>query len=133
MKNFLKILGLSIFEAIIIIIMLITIVRLKLPITGIYIVFGVTAILFPLILLLLYNRLCGRETLILVPISLIFAAAYSLGVSLYSYYGGSSFSGMFQELMYFIYFLPSIIYCGMGWVAFAVIARMTRDPRRRES
>jgi len=132
MRNFLKVLGLSVLETVIIIIMLITIVRLKLPMTGIYIVFLVTAILFPLTVLLLYNRFCGRETLVVVPLSLILVAVYSLGISLYSYYGGSSFSGMFKELMYFIYFLPSIIYCGMGWVIFAIIARMTRDPRRRE-
>lgn len=132
MRKFLKVLGLSVLEAVIIIIMLIIIVRLKLPMTGVFIVYGITAILFPLLILMLYKRFWGRETLIVVPLSLLLAAVYSLGVSLYSYYGGSSFSGMFQELMYFIYFLPSIIYCGMGWVIFAIIVRITRDPRRRE-
>ena len=132
MKNILKVLGLSVLEAVMIIIILIIIVRLKLPIIGMFIVFGVTAVIFPLLVLLLYNRFCGRETLVVVPLSLILASVYSLGVSLYSYYGGSSFSGMFQDLMYFIYFLPSIIYCGMGWVIFAIIVRITRDPRRRE-
>ena len=132
MKNFLKVLGLSILESAIIIVMLITIVRLKLPMTGLYIVYGVTAILFPLLVLLLYMRFLGRETLIVVPLSMLLAAMYSLGLSLYSYYGVGSFSSMFKELMYFIYFLPSIIYCGVGWVEFAIIARITRDPRRRE-
>jgi hypothetical protein len=130
MRNFLKVLGLSILEALIIIIMLVSIVRLKLPMMGIYIVFGSSAIIFPLTMLLLYNRFCGRETLVIVPLSLILAAVYSLGISLYSYFGVSSFSSMFHELMYFIYFLPSIIYCGVGWVIFAIIARMSRDPRR---
>lgn len=133
MVKLLKVLGLSILNAVIIIIMLIAIVRLNLPMSGLYIVYGVTAVLFPLILLLIYNRICGRETLVVVPVSLILSAAYSLGVSLFSYYGSGSFSRMFQGLMYFIYFLPSVIYCGMSWVIFAVIMRVTRDPRRRES
>jgi len=132
MRNFLKVLGLSVFEAVIIIILLISIVRLKLPMMGVYIVFGITAVIFPLIVLLLYKRFCGRETLVIVPLSLIVAAAYSMGVSLYSYYGSSSFSSMFGGLMYFIYFMPSIVYCGVGWVIFAIIARISRDPRRRE-
>jgi hypothetical protein len=132
MRNFLKVLGLSVLEAAIIVIMLVSIIRLKLPITGTYIVFGITAVIFPLILLLIYNRFCGRETLAVVPFSLILATAYSLGVSLYSSYGSSSFSSMFKGWMYFIYFLPSIIYCGVGWVIFAIIARISRDPRRRE-
>lgn len=132
MRNFLKVLGLSILEAVIIILMLIIIVRLKLPMSGILIVYGATAIIFPLLVLLLYKRFCGRESLIVVPLSLILSSAYSLGISLFSYYGVSSFSRMFHDLMYFIYFLPSIIYCGMGWVIFAIIVRLTRDPRRRE-
>lgn len=130
MGKILKILGLSVFEAAIIIIMLIFIVRLKLPITGMYIVFGITAITFPLILLLIYNSFCERETLIFVPLSLVLASLYSLGISVYSYYGNSSFSNMFNELMYFIYFLPSIIYCGMGWILFSIISRVSRDSRR---
>lgn len=133
MDKILKTLGLSFLNTIIIIVMLITIVRLNLPVSGIYIVYGVTAILFPLALLLLYRRFFGGEALVIVPFSLILAAAYSLGVSLYSNYGSGSFSRMFHELLYFIYFLPSIIYCGMSWVIFAIIVRMTRDPRRRES
>jgi len=130
MRNFLKVLGLSVLEAVIIIIMLVSIVRLNLPMSGIYVVFGVSAIIFPLTVLLLYSRFCGLETLVVVPLSLILAAAYSLGVSLYSNFGVSSFSSMFHELMYFIYFLPSIVYCGVGWVIFAIIARISRDPRR---
>lgn len=130
MRNFLKVLGLSVVDAAIIIIMLVTIVRLKLPMAGMYVVFGVTAIIFPLILLLVYNRFCGRETLINVPLSLILSAMYSLGVSVYSYYGNSSFSNMFHELMYFIYFLPSIIYCGMGWVIFSIMVKILGDSRR---
>lgn len=130
MRRFLTFLGLSVLEAIIIIVMLISIVRLKLPITGTYIVFGITAVIFPLIILLVYNRFLGRETLIIVPLSLILAALLSLGVSLYSYYGSSSFSRMFQGYMYFIYFLPSLIYCGVGWIIFAIIARISREPRR---
>ncbi len=130
MGKILKILGLSVLEAAIIIIMLIFIVRLKLPITGMYIVFGVTAIIFPLMLLLIYNSFFERETLIFVPLSLVLAALYSLGISVYSYYGNSSFSNMFNELMYFIYFLPSIIYCGMGWIFFSIISRVSRDSRR---
>ncbi len=132
MRNFIKILGLSILEAIIIIIMLVSFVRLNLPMSGIYIVFTVSAVVFPLALLLLYLRFLGRDTLVLVPVSLIFAALYSLGVSLYSYYGTGSFSRMFSELMYFIYFLPSVIYCGAAWILFAIIARISREPRRRE-
>lgn len=133
MKNFLKVLGLSVLESVIIIIMLLTIARSKLSMTGLYILFGFTAIIFPLIVLLVYKRLCGRESLIVVPISFLLAAAYALGVSLYSYNGDSSFSRMFKELMYFIYFLPSIIYCGVSWIIFAVVVRVTRDPRRREA
>lgn len=130
MRNFLKVLGLSVLDGIIIIIMLISIVRLNLPITGIYIVYGITAVIFPLLLVGLYKRFFGRETLIIAPVSLIFAAVYSLGVSLYSYYGTGSFSRMFSDLMYFIYFLPSVIYCGIGWIIFAIVARATRDTRR---
>ncbi len=130
MGKIIKVFGLSVLEAAIIIIMLIFIVRLKLPITGIYIVFGITAIIFPLMLLLIYNSFCERETLIFVPLSLVLASLYSLGISVYSYYGNSSFSNMFNELMYFIYFLPSIIYCGMGWIFFSIISRVLRDSRR---
>ncbi len=132
MRNFLKVLGLSIIDSAVIIIMLITIVRLDLPMVGIYIVYGVSAVLFPLLLLLLYKRFVGRETLAVVPVSLILAALYSLGVSLYSYYGVGSFSRMFKELMYFIYFLPSVIYCGITWIFFAIIVKISKEPRRRE-
>jgi len=132
MKNFLKVLGLSVLEAVIIIIMLISIVRLKLPMMGIYVVFGITAVLFPLIVLLLYKKIYGRETLVIVPWSLIFATVYSLSVSLYSDYGSSSFSSMFAGLLYFIYFLPSIIYCGVGWAIFAIISRLAKAPHRRD-
>lgn len=130
MIKFLKVLGLSILEALLIIIILIVIVRLKLPMTGIYITFGATAVIFPLLLLFVYMRLFGRETLVFVPLGLISATAFSLGVSLFSYYGNSSFSAMFHGLMYFIYFLPSVIYCGISWIFFAIIIRVTKDPRR---
>ncbi len=130
MRNFLRVLGLSIIEAAIIIIMLIFIIRLKLPMTGMYIVFGITAVIFPLILLIIYNRFRERELLINIPLSLILASMYSLGVSIYSYYGNGSFSNMFHELMYFIYFLPSVIYCGIGWVIFAIMMRISGDSRR---
>ncbi len=130
MRNFLKVLGLSILNASIIIIVLVSIIRLNLPMTGIYTAYGVTAVLFPLLLLLLYKRFFGRETLFVVPVSLILSAAYSLGVSLYSYYGAGSFSEMFNQLLYFIYFLPSIIYCGTGWIFFAIIIRLSREPHR---
>lgn len=132
MRNLLKVFGLSILDAAIIVVLLISIVRLNLPIIGLYIVYGISAVLFPLLLLLIYKRFLGRETLVVVPVSLILAALYSLGVSLYSYYGASSFSSMFKELMYFIYFLPSIIYCGAGWIIFAIIVRISKEPRRRE-
>ncbi|MHB8063549.1 MAG: hypothetical protein ACYDG2_13110 [Ruminiclostridium sp.] len=132
MRNFLKVLVMSVLEAMIIIIMLVLIIRLKLPMTGTYVVFSITAIIFPLIMLLLYKRFCGRETLVVIPLSLILATAYSLAVSLYSYYGNSSFSNMFHGWMYFIYFLPSLVYCGSGWIIFAIIARISREPRRRE-
>lgn len=132
MKNALKVLGLSILESAVIIILLIFIVRLNLPMTGIYIVYGISAVLFPLMLLLLYMRFAGRETLVIVPVSLIFAALYSLAVSIYSFFGAGSFSGMFKELMYFIYFLPSIIYCGSSWIIFAIVVKFTKEPRRRE-
>ncbi|QNU66819.1 hypothetical protein EHE19_018615 [Ruminiclostridium herbifermentans] len=130
MGKIIKILGLSLLDAAIIIIMLIFILRLKLPITGMYIVFGITAIVFPLMLLLIYNSFCERETLIFVPLSLVLASLYSLGISVYSYYGNSSFSNMFNELMYFMYFLPSIIYCGMGWIFFSIILRVSKNSRR---
>lgn len=130
MRNFLRVLWISIVEAIVIIITLISIVQLHLPIYGTYVVFGVTAIIIPLLLLLLYKRIWGRETLAIIPVSLILSALYSLGVSLYSYYGDSSFSNMFKELMYYIYFLPSMIYCGMGWINFALVIRLTREPKR---
>ncbi|MDF2986106.1 MAG: hypothetical protein K0R50_1616 [Eubacterium sp.] len=132
MRNFLKVLGLSILNTALIIVLLIFIIRLGLPMPGTYIVYAISAILFPLIVLLLYNRFLGRETLLVVPVSFILAALYSLGVSLYSYYGAGSFSRMFKELMYFIYFLPSIIYCGAAWIIFAIIVRVSKEPRRRE-
>lgn len=132
MRNVLKVLGLSILESVVIIILLVSMVRFNLTMTGIYIIYGISAVVFPLLLLLLYKQFLGRETLVIVPVSLIFAALYSLGVSLYSYYGVGSFSGMFRELMYFIYFLPSVIYCGAGWIIFAIIIRFSREPRRRE-
>lgn len=125
-----KVLGLSILEALLIIIVLITIVRLKLTITGTYITFGITAVVFPLLLLLIYLKLSERDTLFFVPLGFTLSALYSLAVSLYSYYGGSSFSIMFHGLMYFIYFLPSVIYCGLCWIFFSVIIRVTRDSRR---
>lgn len=130
MRNILRVLWISLLEAIVIIITLISIVQIHVPILGTYIIYGITAIIIPLIFLLIYNKFLGRDTLVIVPISLIFAALYSLGVSLYSYYGTSNFSRMFDELMYYIYFLPSMIYCGIGWVEFALIVRMTRDQRR---
>jgi hypothetical protein len=130
MIKFFKVLGLSILEALLIIIVLITIVRLKLPITGTYITFGITAVVLPLVLLLIHLKLSERETLFFVPLGFTLAALYSLAVSLYSYYGGSSFSSMFHGLMYFIYFLPSVIYCGLCWIFFSVIIRVTRDSRR---
>lgn len=132
MRNLLRVLWIGIVETIIIVVTLISIVQMDLPIFGRYIVYGITALLIPLALLLLYHRIWGRETLAIIPISLIVAALISLGVSLYSYYGDSSFSNMFNELMYFIYFLPSVIYCGMSWVIFAIMARLSKEPRRRE-
>ncbi|OPX43593.1 hypothetical protein CLHUN_25310 [Ruminiclostridium hungatei] len=131
MKNFLKVLGLSLLDSAIIIILLICIVRID-TMAGIYIVYGVSAVLLPLLLLILYKRFFGRETLVVVPVSMILAAAYSLGVSLYSFYGTGSFSRMFKELMYFIYFLPSVIYCGVAWIIFAIIIKFSKEPRRRE-
>lgn len=132
MKSFLKAFGLSLFDAIVTIIMLIAIVRLKLSISGIYIAFSITALLFPLTVLVIYYKIFGREKLFVAPLSFLFAAAYSLGVSLYCYYGDSSFSDMFKGLMYFIYFLPSMIYCGIGWIVYAIINKLSREPRRRE-
>ncbi len=132
MRNLLKVLGFSILDSALIIVLLISIIRLNLPMPGTYIVYSVSAILLPLVILLLYNRFLGRETLLVVPVSFILSALYSLGVSLYSYYGTGSFSGMFKELMYFIYFLPSIIYCGSAWLIFAIIVRLSKEPRRRE-
>ncbi len=131
MKNFLKVLVLSLLDSAIIIILLIAIVRID-TMAGIYIVYGITAVVFPLLLLVLYKRFFGRETLVVVPVSMILAALYSLGVSLYSFYGTGSFSRMFKELMYFIYFLPSVIYCGVAWIIFAIIIKFSKEPRRRE-
>ncbi len=131
MKNFLKVLGLSLLDSAIIIILLIAIVRID-TMAGIYIVYGITAVAFPLLLLVLYKRFFGRETLVVVPVSMILAALYSLGVSLYSFYGTGSFSRMFKELMYFIYFLPSVIYCGVAWIIFVIIIKFSKEPRRRE-
>lgn len=132
MVNFLKVIGFSIFNAVVIIVMLVSIVRLGLSIAGIYIVFAITAVLFPLLVLILYKRFLGRETLLVVPLSFVLSAIYSLGISLFSYYGTGSFSSMFRELMYFIYFLPSVIYCGVGWIIFAIIVKTSKEPRRRE-
>lgn len=131
MKNFLKVLVLSLLDSAIIIILLIAIVRID-TMAGIYIVYGITAVVFPLLLLVLYKRFFGRETLVVVPVSMILAALYSLGVSLYSFYGTGSFSRMFKELMYFIYFLPSVIYCGVAWIIFVIIIKFSKEPRRRE-
>lgn len=132
MKSLLRVLLLSILIAVIIIITLVSIVQLNLPVAVLYIIYGITAVAVPMAFLLLYFRIWGSETLYSVPVGFILAALYSLGVALYSYYGKSSFSDMFGELMYFIYFLPSVIYCGMSWVIFAIILRITKKSRRRE-
>jgi hypothetical protein len=132
MRNFLRTIGFSILNAIIITILLVIIVQLNLPISGIYSVFGVSAIIFPLLIFLLYIKLWGTETMMIVPVSFVLSALYSLGVSIYSYYGTGGFSQMFKDLMYFIYFLPSMIYCVAGWILFAIISRVSRNPRKRE-
>ncbi len=132
MRRVLRTLGISIFNAIIIVIMLVIIVQLNLPMAGIYFVFAATSIIYPAAMLLLYRRLWEVETLVIIPVSLILSALYSLGISMYSYYGTSDFSIMFKDLMYFIYFLPSTIYCIIGWIIFGVMARMSKNTRRRE-
>ncbi|ACL77691.1 hypothetical protein Ccel_3403 [Ruminiclostridium cellulolyticum H10] len=132
MRKIFRTLGISIFNAIIICIMLMIIIRINLPMAGIYSVFGVSSILFPVVVLLLYIRIWGAETMVIVPISLILSALYSLGISIYSYYGTGGFSIMFKDLMYFIYFLPSAIYCITGWIIFAAMAKMFKTTRRRE-
>lgn len=132
MRKIFRTLGISILNAIIIVIMLVIMVQLNLPMPGVYAVFGGSAILFPILILLLYKKIWGSETMLIVPVSLILPALYSLGVSIYSYYGTSGFSQMFKELMYFIYFLPSVIYCLTGWIVFAIAARMSKNTRRRE-
>ncbi len=132
MRRVLRTLGISFFNAIIIVIMLVIIVRLNLPIAGIYIVFGVSSILFPIAMLMLYRRIWGVETLVIIPVSLILSALYSLGISIYSYYGTGDFSIMFKDLMYFIYFLPSSIYCIIGWITFCIMAKVSKNTRRRE-
>ncbi len=132
MRRVLRALGISFFNGIIIIVMLVIIVQLNLPIAGIYTVFGVSSILFPLAILLLYRRIWGAETLVIIPVSLILSALYALGISIYSYYGTGDFSIMFKDLMYFIYFLPSTIYCIIGWIIFRIMAKMSKNTRRRE-
>ncbi len=132
MRRVLRTLGISIFNAIIIVVMLVIIVQLNLPMVGIYFVFAATSIIYPAAMLLLYRRLWEVETLVIIPVSLILSALYSLGISLYSYYGTGDFSIMFKDLMYFIYFLPSTIYCIIGWIIFGVMARMSKNTRRRE-
>ena len=132
MRRVLRTLGISFFNAIIIVIMLVIIVRLNLPIAGIYIVFGVSSILFPIAMLMLYRTIWGVETLVIIPVSLILSALYSLGISIYSYYGTGDFSIMFKDLMYFIYFLPSTIYCIIGWITFGIMVKMSKNTRRRE-
>lgn len=99
---------------------------------GLYFVFAATAILYPAAMILLYRRLWEEETLVIIPISLILSALYSLGVSMYSYYGTGEFSVMFKDLMYFIYFLPSTIYCIIAWIIFGIMAKMAKSTRRRE-
>lgn len=132
MRNVLKVLGLSLVNSTIIVVLLVAIIRLGLPMPGIYSVFAATAVIFPMLVLLLYKRFLGRETLAVVPVSFILAALYSLGISIYSYYGTGSFSRMFKELMYFIYFLPSVVYCSAAWIIFALIVKFSKEPRRRE-
>jgi hypothetical protein len=132
MRRVFRTLGISIFNAIIIVIMLVIIVQLNLPMAGIYFVFAATSIIYPAAMLLLYRRLWEAETLVIIPVSLILSALYSLGISMYSYYGTGDFSIMFKDLMYFIYFLPSTIYCIIGWIIFGVMARMSKNTRRRE-
>ncbi|EPR09575.1 hypothetical protein [Ruminiclostridium papyrosolvens] len=132
MRRVFRTLGISIFNTIIIVIMLMIIVQLNLPMAGIYSVFAATSILYPAAMLLLYRRLWEAETLVIIPISLVLSALYSLGISMYSYYGTGDFSIMFKDLMYFIYFLPSIIYCIIGWIIFGVMAKMSKNTRRRE-
>ncbi|AEY68107.1 hypothetical protein [Clostridium sp. BNL1100] len=132
MRRVLRTLGISIFNAIIIVIMLVIIVQLNLPMAGIYIAFAVTSIIYPAAMLLLYRRLWEAETLVIIPVSLILSALYSLGISMYSYYGTGDFSIMFKDLMYFIYFLPSTIYCIIGWIIFGVMDKMSKNSRRRE-
>ncbi len=132
MRRVFRTLGISIFNAIIIVIILVIIVQLNLPMAGIYFVFAATSIIYPAAMLLLYRRLWEAETLVIIPVSLILSALYSLGISMYSYYGTGDFSIMFKDLMYFIYFLPSTIYCIIGWIIFGVMARMSKNTRRRE-
>lgn len=132
MRRVLRTLGISFFNAIIIVIMLVIIVQLNLPMAGVYSVFGLSSILFPMTILLLYRRIWGAETLVIIPVSLILSALYSLGISIYSYYGIGGFSIMFKDLMYFIYFLPSTIYCIIGWIIFGIMAKMSKNTRRRE-
>ncbi len=132
MRRVLRTLGISFFNAIIIVIMLVIIVQLNLPMAGVYSVFGLSSILFPMTILLLYRRIWGAETLVIIPVSLILSSLYSLGVSIYSYYGTGDFSIMFKDLMYFIYFLPSTIYCIIAWIIFGIMAKMSKNTRRRE-
>ncbi|WP_024832595.1 hypothetical protein [Ruminiclostridium josui] len=132
MRRVFRALGISIFNGIVIIIMLVIIVQLNLPMVGTYIVFGATSILYPAVILLLYRRLWEAETLVIVPVSLMLSALYSLGISMYSFYGTGEFSIMFKDLMYFIYFLPSVIYCIIGWIIFSVMTKMSKNTRRRE-
>lgn len=132
MRRVLRTLGISIFNAIIIVIMLVIMVQLRLPMAGLYFVFAATAIIYPAAMILLYRRLWEAETLVIIPISLILSALYSLGVSMYSYFGTGEFSVMFKDLMYFIYFLPSTIYCIIAWIIFGIMAKMAKSTRRRE-
>lgn len=119
----LRVLALSIVDAALTIIVLISIVLAKLPMVGIYVAYGVSAVVLPLLTIIIYRKIWGSEKLVLLPISYTIASLYSLGIAIYSRYGIGSFPSMFHELMYFIYFLPSIIYCGVSWIIYAIFVR----------
>lgn len=125
MTNILKTFIISIIEAILIIIILVLTILSGLNMMGIYIVYGISAILLPLISMVVYYRRF-KEKLIVVPLGFLLSALYSLGVALYSYYGTGWFSETFRDTLYFTYFLPSMVYCGISFIIYAIFVTVSK-------
>ena len=125
MINILKTFVISIIEAVLTIIILVLTILSGLNMMGIYIVYGVSAILLPLISIIVYHWRF-KEKLLVVPLGFLFSALYSLGVALYSYYGTGWFSETFKDTLYFTYFLPSMVYCGISFIIYAIFVTASK-------